>query len=31
MREGLSLEGVDKGFHKGVQTRHDLFKDSGAT
>src|SRR5712691_775385 len=29
MREGLSLEGVDKGCHKGVQTRHDLFKDLG--
>src|SRR5712671_8178912 len=26
---GLSLEGVDKGCHKGVQTRHDLFKDLG--
>ena len=30
--EACPLEGVDKGFHKGVQTRHDLFKDiPGAT
>jgi len=29
MREGLSLASVDKGCQKGVQTRHDRFKDRG--